>query len=65
MNPLKVIRLRNALRSNGYEDIIELAQAKQICSDYEVTPRIRHFTSTDQKVALLSLARHIVLRGGY
>ena len=65
MNPLKVIRLRNALRSQGYEDLIELDEATQICFDYQVTTRIRYFAGTEQKVALLSLARHIVIRGGY
>jgi hypothetical protein len=65
MNALKVIRLRDALRFHGYPDTIEITEAMDICRDYHVKAISTVFAGENEKVSLLTVARYIVLKGGF
>jgi|DEB3_MinimDraft_2_1074329.scaffolds.fasta_scaffold60233_3 hypothetical protein len=67
MNALKVIRLRDELRANGHPDLIDIPRAVKIYSDYDL-PNIwlkDVLFPSDEKIALLTVARNIVLKGRY
>lgn len=67
MNALKVIRLRDELRANGHPDLLDVPRAVKIYSDYGL-PDIWLKNVVDvatEKVALLTVARRIVIKGRY